>query len=108
MLSDFVEYLQNKRIIGYSGTIGNMNALGHLFNFRRTFSHSASEITSDFLASEICLQRVKRFLLKRMKLHWYEVLSVGYIVVGRLIVGRHWQIYKKLFRSLLTGISELS
>ena len=76
MLSDFVEYLQNEWKIGYSGIIGYMNALDHLLDFRRTFSHSASENISDFLVSEICLRRVKLFLFKKMKLQWCEVLSV--------------------------------
>ena len=62
LLADFVEYLQNEWKIGYSGLIGYMNALGHLLDFQRTFSNSASENVSVFLASEIYLQRVKRFL----------------------------------------------
>ena len=61
------------------GIIGYMNALGHLLDFRRTFSNSASENVSVFLASEIYLQRVKRFLSKKMKLQWDEVLSVDYL-----------------------------
>ena len=76
MLSGFVEYLQNEWKIGYSGIIGYMNALDHLLDFRRTFSHSASENVSVFLVSEIYLQRVKRFLFEKMKLQWNEVLSV--------------------------------
>ena len=79
MLSDFVDYLQNEWKIGYSGIIVYMNALGHLLDFRRTFSNSASENVSVFLASEIYLQRVKRFLSKKMKLQWDEVLSVDYL-----------------------------
>ena len=62
LLSDFVEYLQNEWKIGYSGLIGYMNAVGHLLDFQRTFSNSASGNVSVFLASEIYLQRVKRFL----------------------------------------------
>ena len=79
MLSDFVEYLQNKWKIGYSGIIGYMNALVHLLDFRRTFSNSPSENVSVFLASEIYLQRVKYFLSKKMKLQWNEVLSAEYL-----------------------------
>ena len=56
-----------------------MNALGHLLDFRRTFSNSASENVSVFFTQEICLQRVKRFLSKKMKLLWNEVLSVDYL-----------------------------
>ena len=78
-LSDFVEYLQNEWKIGYSGIIGYMNALGHLLDFRRIFSNSASENVSVFLASEIFLQRVNCFLSKKMKLQWNEVLSVDFI-----------------------------
>ena len=68
MLSEFVEYLQNEWKIGYLGVIDYMNALGHLLDFRRTFSNSASENVSVFLASEMYLQKVKRFLSKKMKL----------------------------------------
>ena len=79
MLSDFVEYLQNEWKIGYSGIIDYMNALGHLLDFRRTFSNSVSENVSVFLASEIYLERVTRFLSKKMKLQRNEVLSVDYL-----------------------------
>ena len=80
MLSDFVEYLQNEWKIGYSGIIGYLNALGDLLDFRRTFSNSSSENISIFLlASEKYLKRVKRFLSKKMKLQWNEVLSVDYL-----------------------------
>ena len=79
MLSDFAEYLQNEWKIGYSCIIDYMNALGHLLDFRRTFNNSASENFSVFLASEIYLLRVKRFLSKKMKLQWSEVLSVDYL-----------------------------
>ena len=79
MLSDFIDYLQHEWKIGYSGIIGYMNALGHLLDFRRKFSHSASENVSVFLPSEIYLQRVKRFLSKKTKLQWNEVLSVDYL-----------------------------
>ena len=57
MLSGFVEYLQREWKIGYSVIIGYMNALGHLLDFRRTFSNSASENVSVFLVSESYLQR---------------------------------------------------
>ena len=79
MLSDFIEYLQNEWKIGYSGIIGYMNAIGHLIDFRRTFINSSSENVSIFLASEIYLQRVKRFLSKKIKLPWNEVLSIDYL-----------------------------
>ena len=32
-----------------------------------------------FLTSEIYLQRVKRFLSKKMKLQWNEVLNIDYL-----------------------------
>ena len=51
MLSDFIEYIENEWKIGYSGLIGYINALGHFLDFRGTFSHSASENVSVFLAS---------------------------------------------------------
>ena len=52
MLSDFVDYLQNKWKIGYSDN-WFYECSCHLLDFRRTFSRSASENVSVFLASEI-------------------------------------------------------
>ena len=74
-----MKYLQNKWKIGYSGIIGYMNALGHLLDFLRTFSNSATENISVFLASEIYLQRLKRFLFKKVNLKWNEVLHFDYL-----------------------------
>ena len=68
MISDFVEYLQNDWKIGYLSLIDYMNALGHLLDFRRKFSRSASANVSVFLASEIYLQMVNRFMSIKMKL----------------------------------------
>ena len=79
MLSDFVEYLQNEWKIGYFGIIGYMNALCHLRDFRSSFSNPASENVSVFLASEIYLQRGKRFASKKIKLQWNKVLCVNYL-----------------------------
>ena len=79
MLSDFVEYLQYDWKIGYSGIIGYMNALGHLLDFRRTFSHSASKNVPVFLASEVYLERVKCFLSKKMNFQCNKVVSVDYL-----------------------------
>ena len=62
MLSDFVEYLQIKWKIGYSGIIGYINALVHLLDFWRTFSNSFFE--------NIAI---------KMKLQWSEVLSIDYL-----------------------------
>ena len=56
-----------------------MNALGHLLDFLRTFSNSATENISVFLASEIYLQRLKRFLFKKVNLKWNEVLHFDYL-----------------------------
>ena len=79
MLSDFVNYMQNYWKIGYSDIIGYLNVFVHLLDFRRVFSHSASDNVSVFLASEIYLQRAKRFLSKKMKLHQNEVLKKDYL-----------------------------
>ena len=74
--------------------------------FSKKFSHSASENVSVFLASEIYLQRVKRFLSKKMKLQWNEVLSIDYL--NSIKCWPHWQIYKKLLHSVQTDTSKLS
>ena len=115
MLSDF-EYLQNEWKIGYSGIIGYMNALGHLLDFRRTFSNSASENVSVFLASEIYLQRVKRFLSKKMKLQWNEVLinclnSINcWVTLADLqkVIPFHANRYKQIIVNLTTPSSSIA
>ena len=47
--------------------------------FSKNISNSATENISIFLASQIYLQRLKRFLSKKMKLKWNEVLSFYYL-----------------------------
>ena len=78
-LYDFIHYFQNQWKIGRSDIIGYLNVFAHFLDFRRAFSHSASDNVSVFLASEIYLQRAKRFLSEKMKLHQNEVLKVDYL-----------------------------
>ena len=79
MLSDFVNYLQQKWKLGYSGIIGYMNSVGHMLDYRRSCSNITKENASIFIPSEIYIQRVKRHLSKKMKVHWNIVLSVEYL-----------------------------
>ena len=79
MLSEFVNYLQNEWKVGYAGVIGYMNSINHFLDFRRSFSDTASQNVSVFIAFEIYLQRIKRFLSKKMKLEWNEVLTIDYL-----------------------------
>ena len=75
MISDFVGYLQTDWSLKSSGVTGYMNALGHLLDDSDlTKIHS-----SVFIPSEIYIQRVKRYLSKKMKSDWREVLSVDYL-----------------------------
>ena len=80
MISDFVGYLQTDWSLKSSGVTGYMNALGHLLDFRRSYSDLTKINSSVFIPSEIYIQRVKRYLSKKkMKSDWTEVLSVGYL-----------------------------
>ena len=79
MISDFVEYLQTYWSLKSSGVIGYMNALGHLLDFYRSYSDLTQINSSVFIPSEIYIQRVKRYLSKKMKSDWREVLSVDYL-----------------------------
>ena len=79
MLSEFVNYLQNEWKVSYAGVIGYMNSINHFLDFRRSFSDTASQNVSVFIAFEIYLQRLKRFLSKKMKLEWNEVLTIDYL-----------------------------
>ena len=78
MISDFVGYLQTDWSLKSSGVTGYMNALGHLLDFRRSYSDLTKMHSSVFIPSEIYIQRVKRYLSKKMKSNWREVLSVDY------------------------------
>ena len=79
MISDFVEYLQTDWSLKASGVTGYMNALGHLLDFRRSYSDLTQINSSVFIPSEIYIQRVKRYLSKKMKSDWRDVLSVDYL-----------------------------
>ena len=79
MISDFVGYLQTDWSLKSSGVTGYMNALGHLLDFRRSYSDLTKIHSSVFIPSEIYIQRVKRYLSKKMKSDWREVLSVDYL-----------------------------
>ena len=79
MISDFVEYLQTDWSLKSSGVTGYMNVLGHLLDFRRSYSDMTQINSSVFIPFEMYIQRVKRYLSKKMKFHWREVLSVDYL-----------------------------
>ena len=53
-----------------SGVTGYMNALGHLFDFCRSYRDLTQINSSTFIPSEIHIQRVKRYLPKKMKSNW--------------------------------------
>lgn len=79
MLSEFVEYLQTDWKMAHSGIIGYMNSIGHMLDYRRTFSEFIREKGATFVPTEIYLQRVKRHLSKKMKVCWRHVLSIDYL-----------------------------
>ena len=79
VISDFGRYLQTDWSLKSSSVTGYMNALGHLLDFRRSYSDLTKINSSLFIPSEIYIQRVKRYLSKKMKSNWREVLSVDYL-----------------------------
>ena len=79
MISDFVGYLQTDWSLKSSGVTGYMNTPGHLLDFRRSYSNLTKINSSVFIPSEIYIQLVKRYLSKKMKSDWREVLSVDYL-----------------------------
>ena len=74
----FCSDLQNEWKVGYSGIIGYMNAVNHMLDYRRS-SDTCKINFSVFIASEIYLQRVKKYLLRKMKIEWNTLLSVDYL-----------------------------
>ena len=79
MISDFVEHLQTDWLLKSAGVTGYMNALGHLLDYRRSFSDLTKVSSSVFIATEVYIQRVKRYLSKKMKTEWRQVLSIDYL-----------------------------
>ena len=65
MISNFVGYLQTEWFLKSSGVTGYMNALGHLLDFRGSYSDLTKIHSSIFIPSEIHIQRVKRSYPKR-------------------------------------------
>ena len=55
-----------------------MIAPGHLLDFRRSYSDLAKINSLVFIPSGICIQRVKRYLSKKIKSDWTEVWSADY------------------------------
>ena len=72
MISDFAGCLQTDWSLKSSGVIGYTNALGHLLDFRRSYSDLTKIHSSVFIPSEIYIQRVKCYLSKKMKSDWRE------------------------------------
>ena len=78
LMSEFVENLQSKWNVGFSGIIGYMNALSHMLDYRRSQTLCTDNIPV-FIAAEIYLDRVKKCLSKQMRVQWNVVLSVDYL-----------------------------
>ena len=79
MISEFVEHLQTDWLLKSAGVTAYMNALGHLLDYRRSFTDLIKVSNSIFIAAEVYIQRVKRYLSKKMKTEWKEVLSIDYL-----------------------------
>ena len=79
MISDFVGYLQTDCSLKSSGVTVYMNALGHLLDFCRSYNDLTKKHSSVFIPSETYILLVKRYLSKKMKSDWREVLSVDYL-----------------------------
>ena len=53
MISDFMGYLQPDWSLKTSGVTGYMNTVGHLLDFRRSYSDLTKIISSVFILSEV-------------------------------------------------------
>ena len=67
MIFDFVGYFQTEWSLKSSGDTGYMNALGHLLDFRRSYSDLTKIQSSVFIPSEIYIHRVKHYLSEKKK-----------------------------------------
>ena len=78
-ISEFIDYIQGQPYnVGNSGTIGYMNSLSHLLDFRRSMSKNDKNIHV-FIAAEVFLDRVKKCLKKKLRVEWNELLSLEYL-----------------------------
>ena len=78
MLSEFVDFLKDEWKVGFSGITGYMNAIGHMLDYRRSTGLPTDKVHV-FVAAEIYLQRVKKFLSRKMRVEWRTVLSLEYL-----------------------------
>lgn len=78
LMAEFVTSLQDEWKVGYSGMIGYMNSLSHFLDYRRSMGLKPENI-SVLIASEIYLDRVKKFLSKKMRIEWNSVLSIEHL-----------------------------
>lgn len=78
MISDFIDYLQDKWNVGFSGVIGYMNSISHLLDFRRSEGMCSLNI-STLVATEIFISRAKKSLGKNMREEWRTILSIDYL-----------------------------
>lgn len=78
LVSDYVEQLEKKWKVGYSGIIGHVNALSHLHDFRR-MSDVRLANSHSFIPTEIYMERVRKSLSKKMRSEWHTLLSVEYL-----------------------------
>ena len=78
MLSGFLDYLQTEWKMGFSGMNGFMNAIGHMLDYRRSFGTSQGNLQI-FIAAEIYVNRIKKFLYRKMKVEWNKILSIDYL-----------------------------
>ena len=76
LLSNFIELLKEEWQVGFAGTIGYMNSISHVLDFRRMDDISLNQA---FTASEIYIERVKKTLAKKMRCEWNVLLSVEHL-----------------------------
>ena len=93
----FTEQVEN-RIFGHNWLY---ESLGHLLNFRGTFSNSAPENVSVFYASEIYLQRVKHFL----STNWIVLIAGGTLADLQKLIPFHANWYKQIILNSTTPSS---
>ena len=77
-LSDFINELREKWLLGYSGSIGYVDAVSHALDYRR-LNGVCSETGRQFAVAEIFTSRIRKSLSRKMRLQWHTVLTVEHM-----------------------------
>ena len=78
LVNDFITELREKWTLGYSGTIGYLDAISHTLDYRRLNARCETTIRL-FTVAEVLICRIRKCICRKMRIEWNSILSVEYL-----------------------------